>query len=56
MPACACLGLALDDFETTLQRLRAAGTPFAAEPAVTEFGFVAVVQDPDGRKIELYRS
>ena len=49
------LGFKLDDFEGTISRLRKAEVVFDTEPIETEFGFRAVVFDPDGRKIELYK-
>nr|WP_228520425.1 hypothetical protein [Flavobacterium sp. CSZ] len=27
---------------------------FISEPTITDFGFMAIIADPDGRKIELY--
>ena len=29
---------------------------FAQEPTQTEFGFMTIIIDPDGRKIELYKN
>jgi len=49
------LGFAIDDFETTVQRLKELNIPFYLDPAPTEFGFMTVISDPDGRKIELYK-
>jgi lactoylglutathione lyase len=49
------LGFALDNFAQRMQQLQAAGARFLSEPAETTFGYMAVVQDPDGRKLELYR-
>jgi lactoylglutathione lyase len=50
------LGFELNNFEETIQALKQAGTPFTAEPAQTDFGFMAIITDPDERKIELYRN
>jgi hypothetical protein len=29
--------------------------PFSLEPTQTDFGFMAIISDPDDRKIELYK-
>jgi len=49
------LGFDIDDFEQTILNLKALQIPFSLEPAQTEFGFMAIVSDPDGRKVELYK-
>jgi predicted enzyme related to lactoylglutathione lyase len=49
------LGFGLDNFDETIQKLRAAEVSFSLEPTLTDFGFMAVVSDPDERKIELYK-
>jgi lactoylglutathione lyase len=49
------LGFAIDNFEVTIESLRTKSTPIIKEPMLTEFGFMAIVEDPDGRKIELYK-
>jgi lactoylglutathione lyase len=49
------LGFAVNDFDTTIQLLKDKNTEFLSEPMQTEYGFVAIVKDPDGRKIELYK-
>lgn len=49
------LGFAIDDFEDRIASLRQRAVTFATEPTQTEFGYLAVVVDPDGRKIELYK-
>ncbi|KAF2513405.1 VOC family protein [Flavobacterium foetidum] len=48
------LGFAIDNFEQTLNLLKTNGIPFS-EPVQTDFGFLTIVSDPDGRKIELYK-
>jgi lactoylglutathione lyase len=48
-------GFKVDNFDETIMRLRKENVVFDIEPAETEFGFMAVVVDPDGRKIELYK-
>ena len=50
------LGFGLDDFDETIQKLKAQGVSFSLEPKLTDFGFMAVVSDPDGRKIELCKN
>ena len=50
------LGFSLDHFESTIEQLRNNGVKFVSEPAQTDFGFMAVVEDPDGRKIELLKT
>lgn len=49
------LGLAVDDFDNTIQLLKDKNTEFLSEPMQTEYGFMTIVKDPDGRKIELYK-
>lgn len=49
------LGFAIDRFDETIKVLRDQQTVFLEEPAQTEFGFMTIIEDPDGRKIELYR-
>ena len=48
------LGFAIDNFEETLKRLAGKDIVFS-EPALTDFGFLSIVSDSDGRKIELYK-
>jgi predicted enzyme related to lactoylglutathione lyase len=49
------LGFAVDDFDSTIQLLKEKNTEFLSEPMQTEYGFMAIVKDTDGRKIELYK-
>ncbi|MEO3408223.1 VOC family protein [Mucilaginibacter sp. CAU 1740] len=49
------LGFELDDFDKAILLLKEAEAQFISEPVQTDFGFLAVVVDPDGRKLELYR-
>ncbi|SHM28313.1 VOC family protein [Mucilaginibacter sp. OK098] len=49
------LGFTLDDFESVIEKLRSTNVVFASGPEETEFGLMAVIIDPDGRKIELYK-
>lgn len=50
------LGLAIDSFEATIHELQQQGIYFHQTPIVTEFGFMAIIEDPEGRKIELYKN
>jgi lactoylglutathione lyase len=49
------LGFAVDDFDTIIQLLKEKNTEFLSEPMLTDYGFMTIVKDPDGRKIELYK-
>jgi predicted enzyme related to lactoylglutathione lyase len=49
------LGFALDEFENTIITLKEKGVEFVSEPMQTDYGFMAIIKDPDGRKIELYK-
>ena len=50
------LGFGIDNFDQTVLTLRELQIPFSLEPTQTDFGFMAIVSDPDGRKIELYKN
>lgn len=49
------LGFDIDNFEETIQKLKESAVKFSSEPAQTDFGFMAIIADPDDRKIELYK-
>lgn len=49
------LGFAVDDLDAVMKRLRDNNVLFVTEPVQTAFGFMTVITDPDGRKIELYK-
>jgi predicted enzyme related to lactoylglutathione lyase len=49
------LGFEIDDFYNVLEQFTQQNVKIVHEPMQTEFGTVAVIQDPDGRKIELYK-
>jgi predicted enzyme related to lactoylglutathione lyase len=49
------LGFALDDFENIITTLKDKGVEFVSEPIQTDYGFMAIIKDPDGRRIELYK-
>nr|WP_205620514.1 hypothetical protein [Flavobacterium aquatile] len=48
------LGFAIENFEETLKLLEDNNITIS-KPELTNFGFLTVVSDPDGRKIELYK-
>lgn len=50
------LGFAVDDLTATVELLQSKGTEFLSEPMQTDFGFMTIIKDPDGRKIELYEN
>jgi lactoylglutathione lyase len=49
------LGLALDSFDTTIHNLHQRSVLFHQDPTETEWGIMAIVEDPEGRKVELYK-
>lgn len=49
------LGFAIDDFDKAIIRLKNAGVNFVSDPTETEFGISAIVRDPEGRRVELYK-
>lgn len=49
------LGFAIDDFDRIINTLKKHQVTFVLEPAQTDFGFMAIIIDPDDRKIELYK-
>lgn len=49
------LGFTIDHFDEVIEKLKSLNTVFSSEPSQTDFGFIAVIEDPDGRKIELYK-
>lgn len=50
------LGFGIDNFEETVQKLKESGIAFSLEPTQTDYGFMAIISDPDDRKIELYKN
>jgi lactoylglutathione lyase len=50
------LGFVVDDLDLTLATLKAHATVVINPPQSTSRGYRAVVRDPDGRSIELYRA
>lgn len=49
------LGFQIENFEDVLINLKNLKIEFQSEPIDTEFGHMAIVVDPDGRKVELYK-
>ena len=47
------LGFRVAALNTLIDKLEASGTPILTLPAQTEWGYRAVVADPDGHKVEL---
>ncbi len=47
------LGFVVDNLEQTIKTLRDIGAVIVSEPSQKEWGYTAVIQDLDGRKIEL---
>lgn len=50
------LGLEVADFEQVLERLTQQNVRILQVPHQTEFGYLSIVEDPDGRKVEIYRA
>jgi len=50
------IGFSIDDFVEIVEKLKSSNVVFAVHPQETEFGFMAVVCDPDGRTVELYKN
>jgi len=50
------LGFGIDNFEPIIQALQEHEAIFSAPPIQTDFGYLAIVTDPDGRKVELYKN
>ena len=47
------LGFTVDNLDEIIERLRSSGGKVIKEPSMTEWGYVSIVEDVDGRKIEL---
>ncbi|MBT2564420.1 hypothetical protein J7E50_19715 [Pedobacter sp. ISL-68] len=50
------LGFGIENFDQVMITLKILQVDFAQEPTQTEFGFMAIIIDSDGRKIELYKN
>ncbi|GAB2816560.1 VOC family protein [Ferruginibacter profundus] len=48
------LGFSIDNFNQVISILKEKQVVFT-EPTSTDFGFMTIITDPDGRKIELYK-
>ncbi len=46
------LGFVVTEFEEVVMQLK---SNIVSPPAQTDYGYMAVAQDPDGRKVELYK-
>ena len=49
------LGFGIDNFDQIILNLKEAHVLFSLEPTQTDFGLMAIISDPDDRKIELYK-
>jgi predicted enzyme related to lactoylglutathione lyase len=49
------IGIGIKNFEVIVNNLKENGTPFFQDPMDTEFGLMAIVADPDNRKVEIYK-
>lgn len=47
------LGFTVDNLDEVVERLRNSGRKIVKEPAMTEWGYTSIIEDMDGRKIEL---
>lgn len=47
------LGLVVEQLDVLIADLKSRGITIVSEPTVSEWGYMAIVQDLDGRKIEL---
>ena len=47
------LGFTVDNLDDLVLKLRGVGGKIVKEPNMTEWGYVAIIEDLDGRKIEL---
>jgi len=50
------IGLGVDNFDEIIANLKADNISFIMHPTDTEFGLMAIVLDPDNRKVELYKA
>jgi predicted enzyme related to lactoylglutathione lyase len=47
------LGFSIENLDLLIQKLKAQGVTIVSEPFQSEWGYAAVIQDMDGRKIDL---
>ena len=50
------LGFSIENFDQVMYELNKSQADSVQEPTQTAFGFMAIIIDPDGRKIELYKN
>lgn len=49
------LGFEFEQFELVLEKLTEQGAKLIQAPYESEFGWMCVIEDPEGRKVELYK-
>jgi lactoylglutathione lyase len=49
------LGFSIENVDSTVDKLRSAGIKIFRDPQQTAWGYICIVEDPDGRKVELKR-
>jgi len=49
------LGFEIDLFDSRIDKLQQQSIKFHQLPMSTEWGVIAVIEDPEGRKLELYK-
>jgi predicted enzyme related to lactoylglutathione lyase len=53
-PGMGCtFGFEVSDIQKIVQRLKAKGVPFVMEPMHQDFGWLAILADPDGYSVQL---
>ncbi|GAB2766759.1 hypothetical protein GCM10027275_06020 [Rhabdobacter roseus] len=50
------IGLGLDNFDEIIANFKEDNRTFIMDPTDTDFGLMAIVLDPDNRKVELYKT
>ena len=50
------IGFGINNFDAVVETLKANGIQFSMEPGSTDFGYMTIISDPDGRKLELYKN
>ena len=49
------VGFSVNEFDLIINNLKKNQVKFITEPFESDFGFMTIVEDPDGRKVELYK-
>jgi predicted enzyme related to lactoylglutathione lyase len=49
------VGFKVENFDETIKILKEHQVDFSVEPRQTEYGIMAVISDPDGRCVEIYK-